>query len=239
MASLFLMQGTMRIVLGVVGLILAVAAVVGWRVTTDTPSGDVEAVEQLLVPDSSGTPDEVSTTTALATATTDVVPLWNVNEQSLLVDLDSTDRPVPVRLRIEKLAIDAPIDGYGVDPQGRMDVPDNVTDVGWYQYGPSPGQAGSAVLAAHVDLAGPGRGLFFNLDELVQGDRIEIELSDGSSLEFTVTAQTSYLKSDLPLDVIFSREGSPVLTLVTCGGGFSRSSRSYDSNVVVYAVPTT
>jgi len=31
--------------------------------------------------------------------------------------------------------------------------------------------------------------------------------------------------------------GSPVLTLITCGGSFSESTRHYDSNVVVYAVP--
>ena len=52
-----------------------------------------------------------------------------------------------------------------------------------------------------------------------------------------MVGRSTYLKNELPFDTIFSREGNPVLTLVTCGGGFSQSSRSYDSNVVVYAVP--
>lgn len=47
----------------------------------------------------------------------------------------------------------------------------------------------------------------------------------------------TYAKDELPLDVIFSRAGAPVLTLVTCGGGFSPSEETYDSNVVVYATP--
>jgi len=226
----------MRIVLGVVGLLLALTALVGWRLTTDASSGDVEAAEQRLVP-STQVESDTPTTTAPTTDTSEVAPLWDANEESLLVDLDSGDRPTPVRLRIESLEIDAPIDAHGVDSQGRMDVPDNVTNVGWYRFGPTPGEAGSAVLAAHVDLAGPGRGLFFDLDRLEEGDRIQVVLSDERTLEFEVTAQTTYLKSELPLDLIFSREGSPVLTLVTCGGGFSRSARSYDSNVVVYAVP--
>lgn len=52
-----------------------------------------------------------------------------------------------------------------------------------------------------------------------------------------MVARANHLKTELLLDAIFSREGDPVLTLVACGGGFSRSTGSYDSNVVVYAVP--
>jgi hypothetical protein len=50
-------------------------------------------------------------------------------------------------------------------------------------------------------------------------------------------ASRTYLKDELPLEAIFSRDGDAVLTLVTCGGGFSASTGRYDSNVVVYAVP--
>jgi hypothetical protein len=50
-------------------------------------------------------------------------------------------------------------------------------------------------------------------------------------------ARTTYEKNELPLDIIFSREGPPVLTPITCGGGFNSEIGRYDSNVVVYAVP--
>lgn len=66
-----------------------------------------------------------------------------------------------------------------------------------------------------------------------------VSYGDGESRSFRVVARATYLKTELPLDAIFSREGDPVLTLVSCGGGFSRSTGSYDSNVVVYAVPVT
>lgn len=118
-----------------------------------------------------------------------------------------------------------------------MAVPDNVTDVGWYKFGPSPGEPGSAVLAAHVDLASSGPGVFFDLRTLEEGDSVVVSYEDGSESSFRVVARVNYEKDELPLDVIFSREGPPVLTLITCGGGFNRNIARYDSNVVVYAVP--
>jgi LPXTG-site transpeptidase (sortase) family protein len=130
------------------------------------------------------------------------------------------------------------VGAYGVDDNGQMDVPDNVIEVGWYKFGPSPGEPGSAVLAAHVDLAGPGRGLFYDLGQVEVGDTVVVTYEDGDERSFQVVARSTYPKSELPLDVIFSRSGDPVLTLVTCGGGFSRSTGRYDSNVVVFAIPS-
>jgi sortase (surface protein transpeptidase) len=151
---------------------------------------------------------------------------------------DDQPHPLPVGLRIEGIGVDAPIDPYGVvSATGQMDVPENVTDVAWYRFGPSPGESGSAVLAAHVDLAGQGPGVFFELGTLTPGDRIHVAYDDESERTFRVVARTTYEKDDLPLDVLFAEEGPPVLTLVTCGGAFSRADRRYDSNVVVYAVP--
>jgi sortase (surface protein transpeptidase) len=130
---------------------------------------------------------------------------------------------VPVTLRIPAIGVEAPVKPAGVEADGEMEVPGNVSEVGWYKYGSAPGESGSAVLAAHVDLAGSGPGVFFDLRLVEPGDIIE--------------ARTVYDKDDLPTEAIFSRQGPQILTLVTCGGGFNRSLRSYDSNVVVYAVP--
>jgi sortase (surface protein transpeptidase) len=146
--------------------------------------------------------------------------------------------PQPVGLRIEGLEVDAPVGAYGVNRRtGEMDVPDNVTEVGWYRFGAAPGDAGSAVLAAHVDLASQGPGVFFDLRRIDPGMLVVVEMDDGSERFFRVRARKTYDKDELPLDVIFAKEGPPVLTLITCGGGFNRNVGSYDSNVVVYAVP--
>ena len=118
-----------------------------------------------------------------------------------------------------------------------MEVPQSVSDVGWYEFGPAPGEPGSAVLAAHVDLASQGPGVFFDLRNLEPGATILVDFDDGTTATYRAEARTIYDKTDLPVEAIFAREGPPVLTLITCGGGFNRSLQSYDSNVVVYAVP--
>jgi len=196
--------------------------------------GDPAVIEGKLQP---GTTPTVPTaeswtppTTTTSTSTT--VP---VAEQ-----LAPTKPPIadPVRLRIGALDIVAPIGAYGVNERtGQMAVPNNITEVGWYRFGPRPGEPGSAVLAAHVDLAGIGPGVFFELGSIRVDDRVSVVFEDGSEAEFRVVATTVYRKDELPLDVVFSRQGPPVLTLITCGGDFNPSLRRYDSNLVVYAVP--
>lgn len=144
----------------------------------------------------------------------------------------------PIWIRIDSIDVAHPVTGYGINPRsGQMDVPNNVTEVAWYEYGPSPGEAGSAVLAAHVDLASRGPGVFYNLGDVEEGAIVVIGFDDGTSQRFQIEARTTYLKDELPIDAIFSRSGPSVLTLITCGGGFNQSASSYDSNVVAYAVP--
>ncbi len=222
-----------RLLLGVV--LVAVGFGLGWlafEVDAFDRSGNVETIERSLRPDSSTSRSSTSSTTPDDRR----VPLWQPNPDSALGASDLP--PSPVRLGIESIGVDAPVDGYGVDPTtGQMEVPYNVVEVAWYRYGPSPGQPGSAVMAAHVDLAGRGPGVFFDLREVEPGAEVVVEYEDGSHAVFKVEARIVYEKTDLPLDVIFSRGGPPVLTLITCGGAFNSSARSYDSNVVVYAVP--
>jgi hypothetical protein len=217
------------------GLALVVVAALS-LLPNDSDSGNVGAVESALRPVQPGPVvlgPSPTTTTPPATTSAGDIP-----DEDTAADEAATPIPAPVGLRIDKLAVDAPVDAYGVNQRtGQMAVPDNVTDVGWYEFGPSPGEPGSAVLAAHVDLAGSGPGVFFDLSTLVKGDEIVVLHADGTESPFRVMARTTYDKEELPLDVIFSRDGPPVLTLITCGGGFNREIRRYDSNVVVYAVP--
>ena len=146
--------------------------------------------------------------------------------------------PAPVRLIVGAIGVDAIIVRLGLDQgTGQMEVPEDVREVGWYSHGPGPGEVGSAVLAGHVDGYGQGLGVFFDLNELEPGDEVRIVDAEGGEQLFVVGARAIYEKHELPLDVLFSRGGSPVLTLITCGGGFNQTNRSYDSNVVVYAVP--
>ncbi len=152
-----------------------------------------------------------------------------------LID-DVVVEPVqPVAIRVAGIALEATIISVGVDDNDQFDVPAADT-VGWYQHSASPGEAGASVLAAHVDYGG-APGAFFNLAEVLPGDRLELEMEDGRVMEFVVTGNTEYSKTELPFDELFRKEGESVLQLITCGGTFDPEARSYEANVVVTAVP--
>ncbi|MHA6783641.1 class F sortase [Pseudonocardia saturnea] len=144
----------------------------------------------------------------------------------------------PVRVRLAAIGAEADVVDVGVDGRGEMEVPLDVTTVGWYRFGPSPGaRAGSTVLSGHVDDRVQGRGAFYRLTDLEPGDPVEVDLADGSVAAYRVDTVERIAKEDLPVDRLFARDGAPVLTLVTCGGDFDRAARSYRENVVVTAVP--
>ncbi|QJY47518.1 class F sortase [Pseudonocardia broussonetiae] len=137
------------------------------------------------------------------------------------------------------LDVDVEVVDVGVDERGEMEVPQDVSTVGWYRFGPGPGAAaGSAVLSGHVDDRVQGEGAFYRLSELAPGDAVEVELADGAVVAYVVDRVRRIAKEELPVDELFARDGAPVLTLVTCGGDFDREARSYRENVVVTASPT-
>ncbi|HEX6425354.1 MAG TPA: class F sortase [Acidimicrobiales bacterium] len=144
--------------------------------------------------------------------------------------------PPPVRLTVEDIGVaGAPVVPVGVEPDGRMEIPGG-DEVGWYRFGPRPGDGGSAVLAAHVAYDGAD-GVFRHLADLQPGATVAVDLADGTARTFVVTAVERHAKDDLPADV-FARDGDAGLALVTCGGRFDDASRSYEDNVVVRARPT-
>lgn len=152
----------------------------------------------------------------------------------------SADRsgPGPVSISIPAIGVRAPVEPIGVDTAGEVAIPEDVRTVGWYRYSPDlPSQEGSTVLVGHVDSAEQGEGAFFTLRELSAGDRVLIRSAQGRVLTYRVISREMFPKTRVPLDALFSTTGTPRLTLITCGGSFDATIRSYRDNVVVTAVP--
>ena len=147
------------------------------------------------------------------------------------------DRPAPVRLTVPALGVDAAVDAVGVEPDGQMTVPAEVDRVGWYRFGPPPGDAGSAVIAGHVDDREQGLGAMAPLRDAAVGDEVLVTDAAGASTRWRVVSRELISKQVLPLDRLFARDGPPRLTLITCGGPFLPEFRSYRDNVVVVAEP--
>jgi len=98
-----------------------------------------------------------------------------------------------------------------------------------------PGATGSAIIAGHID-SYRGPGVFFRLASLHRGDRAYVRRADGSLVVFRVTAVRLYRKDRFPTAAVYGPAAGPQLRLITCGGTFDPAVRSYESNVVVYAV---
>jgi LPXTG-site transpeptidase (sortase) family protein len=148
-----------------------------------------------------------------------------------------SDEPGPPRiLAIPRLDLKMPITSVTVDDTGAMAVPTRPTEIGWYAYGPRPGSTrGSAVLGGHVDSREYGIGPLVALKQLRRGDDIVITTNRGTE-RFRVSTIRLISKRDLDLRDVFTREGKPLLRILTCGGTYRRSG-GYQANVVVTARP--
>lgn len=144
---------------------------------------------------------------------------------------------VPVRVRAEAIGLDAPIDPVALEGDGTMEIPDAVDRIGWYAPGVRPGQAGSAVLAGHVDSRTEGQGALFELRRLEPGDVLHLTDDDGAVQRFDVVARSTHPRDALPIDELFRWEGPRQLQIITCGGAFDPARGGYADNVVITAVP--
>jgi LPXTG-site transpeptidase (sortase) family protein len=142
----------------------------------------------------------------------------------------------PARIAIPAIGVEAPVVPVALEPDGTMEIPEDVATIGWFEPGVRPGQPGSAVLSGHVDSRTQGRGAFFDLEDLDVGDEVTIETAGGPQ-RWQVTARQRFAKDELPISELFTREGDPRLILITCGGEFDAGARSYSDNVVIVAVP--
>jgi sortase (surface protein transpeptidase) len=140
---------------------------------------------------------------------------------------------VPVALRIPAIGVATVLSAMGLNPDGTVEVPTIFEEAGWYGLGPSPGEAGSAVILGHVD-SHEGPAVFFKLRRLRPGDTVEVSMADGMVTRFVVTMVATYPKKRFPAESVYGSHGYSALQLVTCGGTFDRRTRSYQSNVVVY-----
>ena len=142
----------------------------------------------------------------------------------------------PTEVRLPTLDVRSTLVDLDVGPDGSLTPPADPDRAGWYVRGAVPGLPGPTVIAGHVDSqAGPA--VFYRLDELGPGDRVEVTRSDGQVFAYRVATVETRPKVDFPTDRVYGPTPGPELRLITCGGEFDRSSRHYTDNVIVTAIP--
>ncbi|MFF5310955.1 class F sortase [Streptomyces massasporeus] len=145
-------------------------------------------------------------------------------------------RSRPVRLLIPKISVDAPFTALAINDFGQLEPPpaDKTNLVGWYAKGHTPGEAGTAIIAGHVDTA-TAPAVFAGLNALKKGDRFQVVRADGSKATFAVDATESFEKDAFPSDRVYGDTPTAQVRLITCSGSYDRQARDYTENLVVFA----
>ena len=206
--------------------------------TTSTPVTTIDPV-------TSTTTSTVTTSTVARNTTSTVDPVTTTTAHRSRVT--STTLPVtsgvgtyryakrsrPIHLTIPKLGVSVPLSELGLNKDHSVQVPTNFAVPGWYKYGPSPGQEGSAVILGHVDsYLGPA--IFYRLADLRLGNHVIVRAADGKIFTFRVIGLREYSKSTFPDHLVYGPRRYAALQLVTCGGVFDRQTGHYLSNIVIF-----
>ncbi|MFE3325017.1 class F sortase [Streptomyces sp. NPDC059176] len=152
-----------------------------------------------------------------------------------LTAADPLPPSAPVRFRIPRIGVDAPVRGLGLTRDDSLEAPP-ATDggiTGWYRDGTPRGALGTALVAGHVDTA-RGPAVFYDLGTLHKGNRIEVLREDGRTALFTVDAVEVYDNAHFPDRKVYADTGRAELRVITCGGRYD-SRTGYRGNVVAYA----
>lgn len=144
----------------------------------------------------------------------------------------------PVTLTIPAINVISPLPSLGRNPDGTVEVPsldDPDAGAGWFRDSPAPGSLGPSVILGHVDSRQFGPGVFYDLGNLRPGNTVEIARDDGTVAVFAVDSVETVPKADFPTLQVYGNIGHAGLRLITCGGSFDESARSYENNVIAFA----
>ncbi len=143
---------------------------------------------------------------------------------------------IGAQLIIPLIGVDAPLEAVGITADGSMALPVQHpwNGVGWYAYGPYPGENGSAVLAGHLDHPDGSSAVFWRLRLLHRGDIVIIKEKSGRTMGFVVLDLKIYTLTQAPKQRIFGQHGGAFLNLITCVETPQSTLHQTDQRLVVY-----
>ncbi|MCU1651737.1 MAG: class sortase [Pseudonocardia sp.] len=146
----------------------------------------------------------------------------------------------PTELRIDAINASSSLVPLGLNPDQTITVPPVSTPLqaSWYRLGPTPGAAGPAIILGHINGNGQD-GIFAKLNQLKPGDQVKVTRADGKTAVFTVTKLQQVPKNAFPTVDVYGDTTDSELRLITCGGGFDKSKRSYVDSIIAFAKLTS
>ncbi len=140
------------------------------------------------------------------------------------------------QLIIPLIEVNAPLEAVGIASDGSMALPTQHPwdDVGWYAYGPYPGEVGSAVLAGHLNRPDGSSAVFWKLRLLHRGNIVIIKERSGRIMRFSVLDLQVYTLTQAPKQRIFGQRGGAFLNLITCAGVWQPALHQTNQRLIVY-----
>lgn len=147
----------------------------------------------------------------------------------------------PRYISIPSLGVsDTRVFSVGVESDGALGVPANISDAAWYDKSSTPGSGGVVLIDAHN--GGVSRnGVFAKLGTLKKGERITLERGDGQKFTYVV-----YENQSMTLDEVNSTgmrmmaesavSGKEALNLITCDGKWVPRLGQFDRRIMLRAV---
>ncbi|MDQ3656577.1 MAG: class F sortase [Chloroflexota bacterium] len=209
---------TRRRALGLLGAVLGAAT---------TPVRSVLGQES--TPDSTPTiqsnlPGEMPTTGALRPG-----PVGQLPPESIV------SASIPMSIKVEAAGIDAEVEALDI-VDGKMEDPTGPWVVSWYRQSAALGEIGNVMLAGHVDYWGVGPSVFYNVRDLVEGDRIDLTGENGELFSYDVVWNETFALEELVSGImaeIVAPSEDQIATLFTCGGEFDYVNGEYLSRTVI------
>lgn len=157
------------------------------------------------------------------------------NEAEMVFEGPFLSPSAPVHVSIPSVGIEADFEGgLGLNDDQTIEVPDSYEELGWYKYGPTPGEIGPAVILGHVD-SYEGPAVFYTLGQAKVGDEIVVTREDGTAARFVVTKLSRHERADFPTREVYGDIDHAGLRLITCTGVYDHGSLTYSHNLIVYA----
>lgn len=143
--------------------------------------------------------------------------------------------PRPRAIGLPSIDVESTLIPLGLNADGTAEVPpiDEPRQAGWFRLGPGAGEVGPFVVLGHVDSYREA-GVFYRLRDLRPGDPVDIDRADGSRVTYVVDRVQITPKDRFPTEAVYGDVARPEIRLITCGGAFDESRRSYEDNLIVY-----
>lgn len=201
-------------------------------------------------------PKDLQSITPIPMESSTPTPLPSIlgSDYDSTLDLHAGPVPIPLKILIPILKVDAPILGVGLTKDNNMDAPKglygdpNWSSAFWYRGSAIPGEPGTATIAGHVNGPGGEHETFAQIKKLKPGDLIIIKVKNTNTVfYFVVDEVKKYSLDELSepeiTDRIFGNskgangkrltDDVSHLTLITCTGNYIDG--EFDHRIVVFS----